>query len=258
MNRLALDTANFSAAPSELEQLSDVGALVHSLRNRCQTRERDRPIATFAPLGYEPNYAYPLVVWLHGTSSNERELRQIMPQVSMRNYVGVAPRGPWSDPQRRNRYDWRQTREVIEASEARIAECISLAQRRFNIHDKRIFLAGRGAGGTMALRVAWSQPNRFAGVVSINGAVPTRLSPLRRVNELRLVPCFMATSRDSRAYPASHVCRDLRLLHAAGCTVALREYPGRDGLTDNMLADLNRWLMELVCGAAIAHPAARD
>jgi phospholipase/carboxylesterase len=201
---------------------------------------------------YEPNYAYPLVVWLHGTASNEHELRQVMPLVSMRNYVGVAPRGTWNDPRRRGRYGWRQTCDAIEAAESRIAECVSLAEQKFNIHAKRIFLAGRGSGGTMALRVGWNQPHRFAGVVAFNGPLPTRLSPLRRVNELRQVPCFLATSRDSRAYPASRVCRDLRLLHAAGCTVALRQYPGGDGLTSNMLADLDHWLMELVCGAACA------
>jgi phospholipase/carboxylesterase len=39
----------------------------------------------------------------------------------------------------------------------------------------------------------------------------------------------------------------LRLLHVAGCTVALRQYPGGDNLTSNMLSDLDRWVMELVC-----------
>ena len=100
----------------------------------------------------------------------------------------------------------------------------------------------------MALRVAWSDPSRFAGVVAINGALPTRFRPLSRVNELRQLPCFLVTSRDSRFYPTSRVCDDLRLLHAAGCTVALRQYPGSDHLTTNMLDDLNHWLMELVCG----------
>jgi hypothetical protein len=40
----------------------------------------------------------------------------------------------------------------------------------------------------------------------------------------------------------------LRLLHSAGCTVALRQYPGGDELTTGMLADINRWMMERVCG----------
>jgi phospholipase/carboxylesterase len=67
------------------------------------------------------------------------------------------------------------------------------------------------------------------------------------VNELRHVPCLIATSRDNRAYPANLVCRDLKLLHSAGCTVALRQYPGGDDLTTKMLSDMDRWLMELVC-----------
>jgi phospholipase/carboxylesterase len=74
------------------------------------------------------------------------------------------------------------------------------------------------------------------------------MSPLRRVNELRRVPCLLSTCRDSVSYPAEHVCRDLRLLHSAGCTVALRQYPGGDDLTRSMLADADRWLMALVCG----------
>ena len=248
MNRLAIDTDNisFSTTPAEFEEMPDVS----TLQRRRTSRNADAPIATFTPIHYETKYAYPLLVWLHGTAGNEHELRQVMPLVSMRNYVAVAPRGTWTNPRQRGRYGWRQTSETIEAAEARIADCVSLAERRFNIHPDRIFLVGRGSGGTMALRVGWNQPGRFAGVVAINGPLPTRLSPLKRVNELRRVPCFLATSRDSRAYPAGRVCRDLRLLHAAGCTVALRQYPGGDGLTSNMLSDLDHWLMELVCGAA--------
>jgi phospholipase/carboxylesterase len=59
----------------------------------------------------------------------------------------------------------------------------------------------------------------------------------------------LAASRGNRAYPDKQMCSDLRLLHAAGCTVALRQYPGAEDLTSNMLADMNRWLMEIVCGA---------
>jgi hypothetical protein len=29
----------------------------------------------------------------------------------------------------------------------------------------------------------------------------------------------------------------------------LRQYPGGDDLTSNKLSDLDRWLMELVCGS---------
>jgi phospholipase/carboxylesterase len=189
-------------------------------------------------------------VWLHSTASSERELPHVMPHVSMRNYVAVAPRGSSTSARLNNKYSWRQTHEDIERAEAGIAECIATALRSFHIHADRVFLAGCGGGGTMALRLAWNDPGRFAGVVSINGPVPTRWRPLHRVKEARRLPCLLASSRDNRCYPADQVCRDLRLLHAAGCTVALRQYPGADDLTSGMLTDMNRWLMDLVCGGA--------
>ena len=99
----------------------------------------------------------------------------------------------------------------------------------------------------MALRVAWNHPDTFAGVATFGGPMPTHDRPLRNVNALRRLPCFVATGRQSQDYPESEVCRDLRLLHAAGCTVALRQYPCGDDLTTTMLADLDRWIMELVC-----------
>ena len=100
----------------------------------------------------------------------------------------------------------------------------------------------------MALRLAWNDPGRFAGVVSMNGPLPTTLRPLRQINELRRVPCLLTTTRDNRIYPPDRVCSDLRLLHSAGCTVALRQYPGADVVTHDMLSDIDRWLMALVCG----------
>jgi phospholipase/carboxylesterase len=246
MNRLALASDDAISAPSPAKH-SHAHDLTAATRCRIE-RGIDLPYSTFAPIHYEERYAYPLLVWLHDSASSEQELRRVMPLVSMRNYVAIAPRGTCESERNRGRYCWRQTSDAIEAAQSRIADCIAVARRRFNIHDQRIFLVGRGSGGTMALRTAWHDPDQFAGVVAINGPLPARYSPLRRVNDLRRIPCLLTTSRDSQAYSTDHVCRDLRLLHVAGCTVALRQYPGDDSLTSNMLSDLDRWLMEQVCG----------
>ena len=246
MNRIAL-AAESDVASTAFSPANGLTGIT-SLLGRPPIRQRSEPSATFAPIHYEAGYAYPLVVWLHSTAGNEQELPQLMPLVSMRNYVAVAPRGSSAHPRHANRYGWLQTQDSIEKAESRLADCVASAERRFNIHPDRIFLVGCGSGGTMALRIAWNDPGRFAGVVSINGALPKRWRPLHRVNELRRVPCLLVTSRDSHTYSPSQVCSDLRLLHAAGCTVSLRQYPGCDELTDNMLSDLDRWLMQLVCG----------
>jgi phospholipase/carboxylesterase len=253
MNRIALDTdyhpcPTTSTEPANVDNLPDLAAAT------CRRIEHglEVPYTTFAPIHYEERYAYPLLVWLHGAASSEHELRHVMPLVSMRNYVAIAPRGTSSDTHHPRRFDWQQSTDAIAAAETSVADCIAVARRRFNVHDRRVFLVGCGSGGTMALRVAWNNPQQYAGVVAINGPLPTRLTPLSRVNELRRVPCLLITSRESRAYPANNVCRDLRLLHVAGCTVALRQYPGDDELATNMLSDLDRWLMERVCGSTPA------
>lgn len=51
------------------------------------------PYSLFGPLHYEANYAYPLIVWLHGPGDDEHQLRRIMPAISLRNYVAVARNG---------------------------------------------------------------------------------------------------------------------------------------------------------------------
>jgi len=250
MNRIALATESEPTFTLPVKTATPHTRITTALRHL--GRDCEAPYTTFTPIHYERGYAYPLLIWLHGAASCERELTQVMPHISMRNYVAIAPRGTVVNRRFRGRYAWRQTNEAIELAQSRIADCIAVAKRRFNVHPERIFLLGRDGGGTMAVRVAWNDPSRFAGIVTINGPLPTRLSPLRRVNELRRVPCLLTTARDNESYPSDRVCRDLRLLHVAGCTVALRQYPCAEGLTNNMLADLDRWLMELVCGSAQA------
>jgi hypothetical protein len=48
----------------------------------------------------------------------------------------------------------------------------------------------------------------------------------------------------------------LRLFHAAGATLAMRIYPRRRDLAATALADVNRWLMDEICGPASVTRAA--
>jgi phospholipase/carboxylesterase len=215
---------------------------------------KDAPgTALFAPIHYEPGYAYPLVVWLHGEGSNERELWQVMPKVSVRNYVGASARGVVVSRETAAGYTWRQSAEDVEAAEETVADCIEQAQRRRNIHPDRIFLAGRGVGGTMAVRLAMQFSLPLAGVISLGGALPRGNCPLARVNQARQMPLLLMASRGSSAYGPQQVADDLRLLHAAGCQVTIREYLCGDDLYTDMFSDIDSWVMERVCGAAPAN-----
>jgi phospholipase/carboxylesterase len=205
-------------------------------------------VAYFAPEGYEANYAYPLVVWLHNAGGDERQMARVMPLVSTRNYVGLGVRGPVAAERRG--YAWPQTAEGIVAAEQQIAEAITKARDRFNIHSQRIFLAGYQSGGTMAYRVALRNPERFAAAASISGAFPEGQSPLARLAQIRKFPLLLAHCRDSQTYPIDRVCQELKLFHAAAMCVTLRQYPCDDEMTTQMLSDLDRWLMQQVTGIA--------
>jgi len=205
------------------------------------------PRALFAPLHYERNYAYPLLVWLHGPGADERQLMRIMPVVSMRNYVAVAPRGlPILQPDGKEVWGWSQSPEQIQQAEHQILDCVEDAQRRFHIAPNRLFLAGFDSGGTMAFRLAMSYPRRFAGVLSIGGGFPRGQNPLGQWNEARRLGVFVAVGRDSLEYPPAQACDDLRLFHAAGLSVTLRQYPCGHELSPQILRDVDRWIIEQI------------
>jgi phospholipase/carboxylesterase len=118
------------------------------------------------------------------------------------------------------------------------------------VAPSRVFLAGFDAGGTMAFRVAMNYPDRFAGVLSICGAFPSGHRPFGRLTQARRLPMFLAVGRDSREYPPFRACADLRLLHAAGMSITLRQYPCAQELTQQMLRDVDRWIMEQIAPPA--------
>jgi phospholipase/carboxylesterase len=214
----------------------------------------DHTSALFAPLHYEPNYAYPMLVWLHGAGDDESQLKRIMPLVSLRNYVGAALRGtaPATADGRKPGYTWPQTRADVALAEQCVFDLIDLASTRFNIARQRVFLAGFDAGGTMAFRLAMAHPHRFAGILSLGGEFPIDRTPLVRLTDARRVPVFLACGRDSAVYPTEAVCENLKLFHTAGLSVALRQYPCGQQVMPLMLADMDRWMMEQIAASRAA------
>ena len=233
-----------------------------ALRAKPTTSDADAHLF-FAPLHYEPRYAYPLLVWLHGPDDNETQLRRVMPLVSVRNYVAVGVRGTLATDESGGEigYRWVQSADHFLLAEHRVLRAIAAAKARFNLHPSRIVLAGYGCGGTMAQRIALMNPQLAAGAASLGGPFPQSDAPLRRWHDRRRVRLLVASSQCSREYAPQDVVRDLRLFHAANLVVHLRHYPGGDELTTAMLADLDRWIMnELVLSpadAAAADPCQR-
>ena len=212
-------------------------------------RESDAEHLIFVPQHYESGYAYPLLVWLHSPGSDEEQLLRIMPLISLRNYVAVAPRGIQQIVGRgQTVYSWPQTPEGTDYAQAAVGHAIRTVSQRYHIATERIFLAGFDLGGTMALRLALEEPYRFAGAASLGGPFPSWGRPLALLRQQRMLSFLLLVGAFSERFPPEEACRALKLLHRAGISVILRQYSCGDQMHQGMLADLNRWMMGEVTG----------
>lgn len=241
MKRIALFAGNSAQSPKYNS--------VQPLGTPAETSPEDLPhYSLFAPQRYEPNYAYPLLIWLHGPRDNERQLRTIMPLVSLQNYVAIGPRATMRGHDDEPGFFWGNSAGSIASAERAVLDCLDIARGRFHVDPKRVFLAGYACGGTMAFQIGLRHPDRFAGVLSLGGPFPTGNSLLSSLPRLRELPLFIAQGRDSTRYSVERLCSDLKLFHVAGLSVSVRQYPVDDDLTTKMLQDMNVWLMEQVTG----------
>lgn len=209
-----------------------------------KTANRSDEFSLFVPMHYEKNYAYPLIVWLHSDNAKSGEIHRVMPQASMRNFVGVAPQSPCGNFEAG--YYWEQETDTIELAHDLILAAIDSASMRFNIASNRVFIGGAGSGGTMAFRIALERPEIFSGLISIDGPMPDRQKPLGLWSECRQLPVFWAHSRHNEAFAQEELCQQLRLLHVAGFSVTLRQYPTECCLKPKTLSDMNKWIMETI------------
>jgi phospholipase/carboxylesterase len=190
----------------------------------------------FVPQGYEPGYRYPLLVWLPEASGGF-DLGTVMARTSLRNFVAVEP-------------------AAAADTTASVWRAIDRVSRHVAIHPRRVYLVGTGAGGTEAFRIACRHPEAFAGVVSLGGSFPLDEGLFGRLAAVRQMPMLLCCHRDADAHEAAILDRTLRLFHAAGTQLAVRIYPRPDALAREVLADVNRWVMDEVCHApdATAEP----
>lgn len=226
----------------------------------CAVQRRQLPaehqVIYFGPERYESRYKYPLVVWLHSCNSSELELEGVMPALSLQNYVGTAPRAPLSSKRGSGRFYWGQSVTAVAVAEEIIFESISSASQHFSIDTNRVFLAGFGSGATMAARVALRYPESFAGAIAICGAFPNEQFALSKIHSARHLPLFWLYGEHSKAHGIQHVCETLPVLHAAGLTLDIRQYPCGDELLSNMLSDANHWMMRHVTSQPICETPA--
>lgn len=228
----------------------------------------------FVPQRYEPNYPYPLLVLFHGRGGDEQQMVRSMPALSWRNYVGLGLRAPephlrrghvegfswgpsFARPDRHaprvaspitegesvRRRLWEGTTDAVDRVEDGVFDSIRQTRRALHVHSERIYLVGVGEGAAVAYRLGLSYPEKFAGVVAINGYVPGGFRPLARLKACRDLRILVVHGEWNARVPVRAARRDVATLRSGGLKVAFQSYPCAHRITAPMLADVDTWLI---------------
>jgi phospholipase/carboxylesterase len=208
-----------------------------------------QPVRTFLPTGYEPNYAYPLLVFFHGHGGCEEQVLRLAPRLSRRNYICISLRGPQTlgpRPDGRIGYSWGADGRCDAPTEDYVLGAIQQTRRSYHVHSERIYLAGFCEGATLAYRLALQYPERFAGVVALNGAMPRHGGPLLRLPAARSLRVLIGHGIANAVVPLAMARQDYRLFYSAGMDVRMNGYSTTHRLHPDMLRDVNRWVIDSI------------
>ena len=137
--------------------------------------------------------------------------------------------------------------EPIERLEEAVFESILQTRRLVHTHSERIFLVGCGEGAAVAYWLGMTYPERFAGVVAINGWLPVGLRPLCRLKACRNLSVLVVHGAWNTRVPLADA-ENVATLRAGGLRVAFQSYPSAHRLSNAMLSDVDTWLMALSAG----------
>lgn len=213
-----------------------------------------RPLRFVLPSGYEPNYKYPLVLWFHSDGYNENQISQVMPHISLQNYIGVGIRGSRSIDPAGHRFDWNFSAASASRCEDAVWQAIDEATDRYSVHPQRVFLAGYAAGGSMAQRIALNHPSAFAGCISLGGRFPRGGAVLSNLAAARELPHLWAVGIDNPRLTSDAFASDVDLVSAARLKMEIRRYTVGDEMVREILNDVDRWIMARIHGGSAPSP----
>jgi polyhydroxybutyrate depolymerase len=177
-----------------------------------------RPVTVHVPKRYSPARPAPLVIALHGYTSDAAELEtflQLTPESEKRGFVYAYPDGSTDD--RGDRF-WNATDACCAFSGAEpddsryLSELISSIQRSYRIDRARVYLIGHSNGAFMAFRMACEHADQVAAIVAVNGASwndAARCRPSEPVSVLAIhssadeTVVFTGGVMDGVAYPSA-------------------------------------------------------
>lgn len=196
----------------------------------------------------------PLIIFLHGSGSNEADLFDIKDELPA-EYTFLSARAPFEVGT--DSYQWFNktpgdgaydgVTDDLKSSEALISDFVVKATEKYHTQPDKVFLIGFSQGAIMSYEVALRHPEILRGIAALSG----KLLPVLKA-ELKPSPNFK-----SLAVFIGHGTADQRLPYEAGtdANTGLKQlaiepefhaYPGiGHTISDNEITDLDNWLKKI-------------
>jgi phospholipase/carboxylesterase len=216
----------------------------------------DRLEAVEVETGRQPRAS---VIWMHGLGADGHDFEPLVPALGLpattqpvRFVFPHAPMRPvtinagmvmraWYDV-RPEAGERREDAAGVRASQAGIEGLIARERGR-GVAAGRIVLAGFSQGGAMALHTGLRHAERLAGILALSCFLPmadTVVAEASLAN--RDIPIFMAHGIHDDLIPLARGRRARDVLQGLGYRVEWHEYPMPHAVCDTEVADLSRWL----------------
>ncbi|WP_397452407.1 alpha/beta hydrolase [Pseudomonas sp. NA-150] len=216
------------------------------------------PLQTDLPLPYlEQTSAdsrnQPLVIFLHGSGSNEEDLFDIKDQLPA-DYTFLSARAPQEVGS--DSYQWFSKKpgdgdydgvtEDLKSSEGLISEFVVKATEKYHTQPDKVFLIGFSQGAIMSYEVALRHPEILRGIAALSGKVlPVLRAELKPDPRLKALNVFIGHGTADQKVPYPGGADANSYLQSLSLHPEFHAYPGiGHTISDTEIVDLNRWLMK--------------
>ncbi len=198
---LSLVDQALSAKPRPFGEIRGLGETLVRVRSD----DTYQPVAVYVPTTYVPGRNVPAIVALHGRPQTESELLGPPWLRKFAEKSGAIVIAPWG----RGLYDF------ADPAGGEVYEALDAAEAGLSIDAHRVYLVGYSMGGFSVFKVAPLHGERWAGVMSIAGAVLNSEMPSVTKN-LRNVPIYVVNGSDDAEIPPKYGDDTAQALVAAG------------------------------------------
>lgn len=177
---------------------------------------RSTPFTVENNLQAEGKKKLPLLVVLHGETENASSLFQLWSSIAQKNQVVlIAPQALYTIGD--GHYQWGTIAEGREIVTKAIAE----AEKKYSIDTNKIYVMGFSQGATLALNMALSTPERFAGVIAVAPRYLHKLVALEKLKK-HLPAVYLANGENEDPHILANNQLAKNLLTDAGLKVELK------------------------------------